>query len=278
MFRRIVQALIHVFAGGPPVHEEEPNGGKWQWRERFVGAVLSGLLIMSFLPVLEIVGLLVDGHKRKGTDFLMRQWGFAFKLYANESGDEQWPSLAAGPGPWVPVLGGVPHEYLNEPAFFVSLGHRDHSELEDAVRKALEAPEPDFETAAKLMGESFAYLGYLVASESDMDTLQNERQAGRLGRDDATATMESGWPLVSLRVGVGRYLFSPMDCLAGSGHGQDRVPVLVEIAGWRHPEARARYLDQGAHVLYMDGHVELVPYGTFPVLPQVMDILSGLTP
>lgn len=55
---------------------------------------------------------------------------------------------------------------------------------------------------------------------------------------------------------------------------QSARPAPVETWGWNNKSSPREF--NGAHVLYMDGHVEFVKLGTFPVVPEVMDVLSGI--
>ncbi|MCL4693921.1 MAG: hypothetical protein KJ060_15590 [Candidatus Hydrogenedentes bacterium] len=71
-----------------------------------------------------------------------------------------------------------------------------------------------------------------------------------------------------LRQGVERYLISDIGNPAASAVVQSRVPVMVE-----RPELHGN----GGHVLYMDGHVEFVPYpGPFPMTVAFIDGLRSL--
>jgi len=48
-----------------------------------------------------------------------------------------------------------------------------------------------------------------------------------------------------------------------------RVPVLIERLG--------NHKDPGGHVLYLDGHVEFVPYpGPFPMTKETVALLESL--
>ena len=52
------------------------------------------------------------------------------------------------------------------------------------------------------------------------------------------------------------------------------MAVLVETWRWRLKRESSAF--EGAYVLFMDGHVEWMPLGTFPVVPSVMEGLCGM--
>lgn len=77
------------------------------------------------------------------------------------------------------------------------------------------------------------------------------------------------------REGIERYLITDINGPAAPKIA-DSLPVLVEIWRWKSLPASEAF--PGALVLYLDGSVKLVPLGTFPVVPSVMDALCGTKP
>ena len=59
------------------------------WFVLIVGVCLACLLATILLPIL----LTQTGHS--STQNSLRQWGLAFKMYANDSVGHRWPSLAS---------------------------------------------------------------------------------------------------------------------------------------------------------------------------------------
>jgi hypothetical protein len=251
---------------------------KWSWLEWVAGAVLLGLLVALLLPVLNFT-MAVLGYTHPGsrqfTQNTMKAWGLVFKMYASESKGERWPSLAPVPKIWAPDLSQVYPEYLTDPGLLVSSEHPESDQLIETARNTLAKEGPDYIAAAKLMSESFAYLGYAIRSESEFNTVHQAQLQGRLFNEGGELKTEGERNrVIALREGIERFLFTdigpPANCL------DPTLPVLVDIAGWKHKKSLAAF--EGTSVLYMDGHVEFVPLGTFPVVPSVMDILSGLAP
>ena len=247
----------------------------------------SGLTVLKVIVAVVILGILFAvlmsafiGSEyqcgRSSTQNTMKQWGLVFKMYANDSEGDRYPALADVPGVWAPDLAQVYPEYLTDPDLLVAAEHPEATHLISVARTALGKDLLDYSFAAKIMGESFAYLGHIAVNEFDVITLGNERVAGNLGGDDPKVVLEADRRVLPLREGAERFLLTTIMGPNPTAGLTSTIPVLIEIARWKQQDARKTF--KGANVLYMDGHVAFVPLGTFPVVPSVMDILSGLAP
>lgn len=244
------------------VTERERVGGK---RRRLLirsGAVLavSCLIAVVALPLLNRSR---EAARRTTSQNQMKQWGVIFKMYANESEGERYPALDKAHTGWVPNLAGLAEKYLGDPMLVLSPVHPDARELVNE----LAAQAGDHVMLAAVMAENYAYLGYTVSDADDFEALRAAREAGRLDVEENKAVLP-------LREGIERFLLTDINNPAGTAKAQSTVPVLIEIAGWKHKKSADDFY--GANVLYMDGHVEYVRLGTFPVVPVVLDELSGL--
>lgn len=208
----------------------------------------------------------------------MKQLGLGFTMYAEESTGAMWPGLSPNQRVWAPDLAQIYPKYAEDPAILVSSEHPGRNEILTVIHYVLNAASPDHETAAGLMGLSFAYLGYAVKDQAGFAALVEARNRGLLDGSGKNIRVRDLDALIfPLREGVERFLIT--DINGASAFAQleairSNIPVMVEIAGWKHK--RSEETPRGAHVLYMGGHVEFVKLGTFPVVPGVMDVLSGL--
>lgn len=202
---------------------------------------------------------------------LMRQWGMVFAMYANESGTGDWPPMSDIPGVWAPDLESLYLEFISKPDQLVSPGHADGKRLRAAAEMALSPEMKDLRFAAKVMGQSFAYTGYLMRDVDEFRAVVAHRSAVEAG-----ATVSEKTEVYPLRDDVELHMikevFGPNDPRPGL---RSRIPVLIEVSGWQSDSAKPEGGFKGANVLYLDGHVEFVPLGTFPVVPEVMDVLAG---
>ena len=129
------------------------------------------------------------------------------------------------------------------------------------------------------MALSFAYLGHAVRDESGFQALIQARKQGLIDGSGETKSVPgySGM-ILPFREGIERFFITDVNGVVGPLEEKMRavIPVLIETVGWRHKSSLESY--PGADVLYLDGHVERVPLGTFPVVPSVMDALCGMVP
>lgn len=127
-----------------------------------------------------------------------------------------------------------------------------------------------------LDGSSYIYLGYVVSSDADVqvfaDAYRKRIESGLPFREDLPVKLGTGHrggeKIVLLREGVERTLITDTANPATVASVQSVLPVLIEKLGY-HPA--------GGHVLYLDGHVEFIPYpGKWPMTEKTMGILQSL--
>jgi len=208
----------------------------------------------------------------------MKQLGLVLKMYANESEGACWPPLALNHAVWAPDIAEISPGILTDPSTWVSKEHPDHEAIAVCLNAILNRPNPDFETAAGLMGLSFAYLHCSVQTAEEFELLVTAREVKLLeGMGSSAVIAVEGRTLFRLREEVLSCFKVPAPSeRRGPSLSQSSVPVLVETASWRYRKPGARF--RGTDVLFMDGHVEHVPLGTFPVVPEVLDLLCGGAP
>jgi prepilin-type processing-associated H-X9-DG protein len=236
-----------------------------------MGFLLACLLAAALRPILAL------NAERPSAEKNMKAIGLAFRMYANGSEEGRWPGLATNARIWAPDLARIVPDFLQDPALLVAWEHPDAGHLRKSLRVLLAAPNPDYDTAAGLMALSFSYLGSAVLDESEFKLLLDARTRGLLetmGRE--ATTKEERRRYLPLRDGGERDPVPSLHCSIGDSPAQSSIPVLVET--WRWKLKRESSAFEGAHVLFMDGHVEWLPLGTFPVVPSVLDGLCGIVP
>ncbi len=149
-------------------------------------------------------------------------------------------------------------EYIVDTDVFVCSDRRD-------------GEEPPAPPADDFDDESYAYLSHALLNEDQgMAYVESLRRAwtngGTVDDDVPLAGDERLW---RLRLGVERLLaadpLNPEEVEVLPA----RIPVLVEWPG--------HHASPGGNVLYLDGHVEFVPYpGPFPMSPAFIEALQAL--
>lgn len=187
----------------------------------------------------------------------------ALSIYANEN-QGKYPPLPGEPGRLMfePAL--IYPDYLNESKVFVC------PSTEGAAERSVE------NTLTLVNDDCYIYLSHAVLSELEglvfidaFAAAQAERRS--FGEDVPVAPGEGtagSSTLFALRPGLARLLAADplnqeeVDALTA------RIPVLVERPG--------HHGDQGGNVVYLDGHVDYVRFGIFPMSPAFINGLESM--
>lgn len=232
------------------------------------GGVLGGLLLGGFFVKWR------ESEMRHGAELNLKHWGLRLRYYSSESEGNYWPPNGVGKGFWAPRLEKLVAQYGVRSENLVAPGHPNRRELLAAARSALEVERADYTLAAETMCQSYGYFGYLAKNDAHFETLLRwlEPEEGGRNVSPPIRLVEANPHLICCFGMVHEVDERTTAARAIGAHGE--VPVLIETWEWRFCEDKAEF--EGANVLYMDGHVAFVPLGTFPVIPEVMDVLCGV--
>ena len=173
----------------------------------------------------------------------LKTMGLAFKLFALEAARDHFPLVDPAPGVFLPEAASLPQE---EAAAYLKESDTD-----------------------------LCYLGYVALNElTGLAILDAYRQADSEGIQTDRLTVAEGVgtnghdTIFGLREGVERHLIRDPNDPNEAAAGQSRIPVM-----WEMPDQRA---ESGGWVLFMDGHVDWVPYpGPFPMTPGFIQQLRA---
>lgn len=227
------------------------------------------VLLLIFMGVYTGLSVHRNTAPRKTCQENLRQHGLVQMMWANESKDHLFPALFPEPGRLCYARDYI-EEYLTD---FSTMYCPEAKAIVDALR---EVRDP----AVLLDDHSYFYLSHAVLNDREMAAFADAyRKAVALGpkalNEDfvvpAGSGNNGGDRLLRLRGNMGALL-------AGAGgsstdkNGQQvlsRVPVLIERLG--------NHKKPGGHVLYLDRHVEFVPYpGPFPMTKETVALLESL--
>jgi prepilin-type processing-associated H-X9-DG protein len=205
-----------------------------------------------------------EAARRSSCQNNLKQMGLVYKMFANESKKQAYPRISATPGQLMSAKNEIFPEYLTDPKILVC-----PSEPDGATRLA----HPD----TLVDDESYFYLGYAVSDDKDMAAFcaaYKEHMAKGLPPDDdlqvPPGTGSGGGSIIyRLREGVERFFITDINNPAGASIWQSKLPILIE-----RPE---NHVPMGGNVLFMDGHVEFIKYGThWPMTDRTMNALKEL--
>lgn len=186
----------------------------------------------------------------------LKQLGLTLKMYANESRGEIFPALTSTPGNIMFRKDQVYPRYLDNDEVMV-------------------CPGPIKEVAEDTFNDDFyVYTGYLIRNEQDLDAFAAgytaELADGADFSTDLPVQTSYGNTLYRIREGIERFLITDINNAGASAQVQSTTPVL-----WEWPDNHME--GAGGNVLYMDGHVEWVPYpGKFPMTEHALTTLAAL--
>jgi prepilin-type processing-associated H-X9-DG protein len=121
---------------------------------------------------------------------------------------------------------------------------------------------------------SYVYLGWLATNEKEGLTVLDAYESLDLGERGSDIRVPQGQGtggshrLFRFRDGIERFLITDINNPAVANEATRRVPVI-----WEWPENH-----NGGYVLYLDGHVEFVPYpGKFPMTATFQNRLRAIS-
>jgi prepilin-type processing-associated H-X9-DG protein len=196
--------------------------------------------------------------------------GQAFRAYSDRSQGNSYPPLAGDSSLWVPELDKLYPTYIKEAAQLATPGLNDNG-LAVSIAEALDQSPPDWQQAQKLFAQSYVYLGYTLLDDRAMASFAQARSSeGGINTEGDVETVDRRF--FRLRQGVEQFFQGDVNLESGTDEsGPAKIPVMFEYfttTGFGgNPE--------GANVLYLDGSVEYVPFGTaYPVNETVLALLK----
>ncbi len=202
----------------------------------------------------------VRGEMRDACACNLKMLGLTMKMYSNEHERRHFPILDPRPGHLMFLANDLWPEYLYDTKILKCPTDESVAKPENCK------PEWFFEHS------SYLYLGYAMNNEEQgLAFLKAYRHAASrkkpLGVD--LKDKESKYVFRRLREGVEEFFITEPNNPAASTMAQSTIPVLIERPGRHSPD--------GGHVLYMDGHVEYLPYPSkFPMTEAFIEGLQDL--
>ncbi|HIJ65592.1 MAG TPA: hypothetical protein HPP77_06520 [Candidatus Hydrogenedentes bacterium] len=190
----------------------------------------------------------------------LKQLGVVCKMYANENRDF-FPAMDPRPGRLTPDVDAIYPEYLADPRVFGCPARHETSELRFVTSE---------EARAHIDDHSYWYLGYAMNDEAAalafIAAYRKRAETGEAFEGDLES--DAGVRIRRVREGIERFFITDINNVQASFIARSTIPVLVERPGAH---------EDGAHVLYMDGHVEFLKYpGHFPMSEEFIKGLESL--
>tara|TARA_R110001592_G_scaffold106935_1_gene299628 strand:+ start:345 stop:1925 length:1581 start_codon:yes stop_codon:yes gene_type:complete len=274
------QALQHLPEATPPedlvdatiVHLKEGHAAletriaTWGFRFMQVTVPLFILAILAII-LLPAISRSRDMARRAAAADNLTAIGKALRAYSEASYGNRFPPLTATNDLWVPDIKTIFPRYIADPAQLVSPSLNDPN-LVAAMTSALTQSPPDWEQAQKLFSQSYVYMGYTLLDAQAFASFLAVRKS-ETGIDLEGDVETDNRRFFRLRKGVEQFFAG--DPTLSRPDGSIPIPVMFEVYTTTGFGANP----EGANVLYLDGTVTFVPFGSaFPVDAAVMDILD----
>ncbi len=246
-----------------------------------MGKVLSILFVLLLLLSLPAFLRSSDSARRHSCANNLKQWGLVYKMFSGESKGMYYPELSPEAGRLMFALGenrgpkSVYPEYLTDPTIIVCPKDPVFKKI-----KGLEWNTLEVEKLAELLNDRwYLYLGYVLRSDEEVTAFakayrKRVAEGKRFDEDLKVAPGEGNYgtdTLYQLREEIGSVLTNtptvdePLERSLMS-----EIPLMIERIENNHDP-------KGGHVLYMDGHVEFLPYpGKWPMTETTIRTLEEL--
>lgn len=192
--------------------------------------------------------------------------GTCFKQLTN---DEVFPPLAPYDDVWMYA---IDSERIRgaTPAIFVNPRLDKALDMMEQVLKLTREGNTNKEVVTRLASQSYIYVGWIIMNEEDIAVLLDVLA----DRSKVTFDADLITPhriLYRIRKGVEKHFVIDQSDDAALQKIRQKIPVMFE-----NLNAKAGHPCDEMHVLYLDGHIECIPFGKkFPAVQAFVDAFCG---
>lgn len=256
----------HLRAG----HEaQEDRIATWGFRFMQVTVPVFIIAIIAII-LLPTISRSMEAARLAAASANLQEIGKALLDYSAQSEGNRLPPLVTDVnGAWVPDLRLLYPRFIKDPAQLVRPSLNDPV-LVKAMKDALTASPPDFNTAHQLLARSYVYTGYVLLDEQALKAFKAALSSAE--KPDLESDIDTADKMLRrLKRDVEYFFVTSRSDPQAAANTRAGIPIMFETF-----ESKAFGRDpDGANVLYLDGHVEYVRFGTkFPVTEEVREVLN----
>ncbi len=272
--------------------------------ELLVVIAIIGILAAILLPALARAR---ESARRSSCQNNLKQMGIVFKMYANESGGQSFPPMHYHQGEFCDQIPGsaawpvdtffqasaMYPEYLTDVKVLVCPSDSTQ-DISGWYRN--NDPKTGQMLPCNVNALSYNYWGWALSDATIFLNPQTGPALSKVAVGDLNVTdpkvLEfmmwaqtaktdiSGFDkdygtIYRLREGIERFFITDINNAAASSKAQSSIWIMWDDVSSRNPDMM-NHIPGGCNVLYMDGHVEFIKYGTdSPVSKGMVQVLSG---
>jgi len=255
-------------AGDPGLQKCNPyHGQRAQMSKGLAGVAVSiGVLLVAAIPTLVIPALQRqhEANLRIACAGNLYELGHAFQAFVDREKERMSPHLSGTPGQLMCEKNEIYPQYLTDINVLICPSLPDREKWRGEKEGAID-------------DESYFYLGYAVTNDKEVAGFCEAYREHMTKRErlDGDLTVPKGMgnegsdKILQLREGVERFGIPRLQNIgAAQLPGACLVPLLIE-----RPDNHA---PKGGNVLYIDGHVEFINYGNWPMTDRTINALLEL--
>jgi prepilin-type processing-associated H-X9-DG protein len=240
------------------------------------GIILSGInmaLCVVLIPIMAAISLPAlararEAARRASCQNNLKQMGLVLKMFANDNKGAYFPVLSPEPGKLMFANKSAASSSPLYPEYMSDLHVMICPSDDEADKLETESSNPD----VMLDDHSYFYLGYAMTSEQDMDRFAEAYRKATAEHADFEQDFDTetgGNRVLRLREGIERFFITDIQNPVAGVEASASIPLLIERPG--------NHVPFGGNVLFMDGHVEFIRFGTkWPMTDRAIGILQAL--
>ncbi len=255
--------------GAPDGVGEEQKKPFW-----FSRTILTSLILLIVLGILTAILVLQFKRSQEAIDRTLCQNNLKMlakiiAIYSEGSPQKRFPPAVCIDGVWTVDLRSIYPKILSDLDILICPCIKDCNTKKE-VEEALKNVPTDWDTIHRFLAEQYVYLPWVVENENAFLELIGLPNISKLSLDEDTKSVNHAFR--RLREGIARFYITDIGNPSALNSTAFCFPIVFDNPG------TTAHFPKGINVLYLDGHVEFVEFGSrYPATQAVWDYFTEKT-